>query len=535
MSVLSSLRNLLHGSAQQRAIDAEAETLDRYAAHVGQLEATLHATYGAHPPGTSVHLGRAIEWDRDVRLLLDRLRAHALLVGPSGCGKSRAATTLIKTYLESGIHLLVLDPKAETVELSLAATAMVLRQLAPIPRAREALLSRLVLIDLFGGGAVLPRLNVLAPVPGLDEESHAFQIALLLTAELDQGVGVRQEAILCRVVECLLRARLPLTVLPVALSTPLLLERLAETCGPADLFKTTAQRLRRESKERILGLESRAERVLRLKATRLALGAPDCIDFEELLGVVGFVNLAPPQGAADIARVLSGLLWIGLSQAIRRRPNGAPRTHLIIDEFSTFLSAGGPSMVDGIEDLLRLARSKSVYLTGALQDLASIGKLSATLPEQLRTNIHLWMCFRSLSDTSYDFLLPVTGRRPRAAPAPWEENRGGFLERSAEVQLLRSRLSQLADRECFIADRRTGLPGVWMRTADLTLDASVDEIAAVEAAARQHPMLSSVNELEQAQQEVATRVAALLGVRDVSVPTEERPALRRARNKLDIG
>jgi len=430
--------------------------------------------------------------------------------------------------------VLILDPKAETVEMGISATAIALRRLGPA--ARRALLSRLVLIDLFGGGDVLPRLNVLSRVPGLDEETHAFQIALLLTAELDQGVGVRQEAILHRVIECLLRSGLPITVLPTALSSPLLLDRLAETCAPAELFKTTASRLRRESKERILGLESRAERVLRLKAVRLCLGAPGCIDFEELLGTIGFVNLSPPQGAADISKVLSGLLWIGLSQAIRRRPNGAERVHLFIDEFSTFLAAGGPSMVEGIEDLLRLARSKSVFFTGAVQDLAAISKLGgASLTEQLRTNIHFWWCFRSLADTHYDFLLPTTGRRARPRGAPWEESRGGYLERSAELQMLRARLQKLADREAFFADRRTGLPGVWMRTADLTLDARPDEVKQVVSAARRHPMLAPVRELERAEREVASRVASLLNVREESVASDERPALRRARGKLDIG
>lgn len=529
---LGLLRGALNGSEERRAIDAERRTISAHTERAGRIEARVREAYGAEGRG-AVKIGSSVEHGWNVALPLERLRAHALLVGPSGCGKSRLAVLILKALLESGIRAVVLDPKAETVELGIAATALALRKLSGA--ARRSLLSRLVLFDLFGSGDVLPRLNVLSPVPGLDEETHAYLVAMLLTAELDQGVGVRQEAILYLVIKCLLRAALPITVLPIALATPLLLDRLGETSPSPELFKTTAARLRRESKERVLGLESRAERVLRLKATRLSLGAPGCIDFEELLGTVAFINLSPPQGAADVSRVLSGLLWIGLSQAIRRRPNGGERVHLLVDEFSTFLAAGGPSMIEGVEDLLRLARSKSVYFTGALQDLAAVGKLSSSLPEQLRTNVHLWACFRSLADTHYDFLLPVTGRRPRPRPAPWEESRGGFLERPAELQLLRSRLSKLADRELFFADRRTGLPGVWTRTADLTLDARSDEIAAVISAARGHRMLAPVRELERAESEVSARVALLLNVREASVSTDERPALRRAQRKLDIG
>jgi energy-coupling factor transporter ATP-binding protein EcfA2 len=532
--LLTSLRGLLHGSDKSRAIDDEQRVLAAHGARAEALERKLRASFSADASGANaIPIGTAVEERWPVRLTADRLKAHTLVVGPSGCGKSRLAVLILKGLLEAGIgSLVVLDPKAETVELMKAAYAVQARRLRGARR-RE-FLRRVISIDLFGT-ETLPRLNVLSPVPGLDPELQAYEVALLLTAELDQGVGVRQEAILHRAIECLMRAGLPITVLPTVLEAPVVLERLAETVGHAELFRTTAGRLKRESKERILGLVSRAERVLRLKATRLALGAPDCIDFGELLDSQALVNLASPHGAADISKVLSGLLWLGVSHAIRRRPNGAPRSHLVIDEFPTFLAAGGARMAEAVEDLLRLARSKGVFLTALTQDLASIAKVASTLPETLRTNTHLFALFRCLADGHWDFVLPVTGRRPRPKPAPWEAERGGFLDRSAELALLRGTLSKLPDRELFLTDRRTGLPGLRLRTADLVLDATKEEIEQVEREASRHPMLASVAELERARDEVARRVASLLNVQESALPADERAPIRRARAKLDIG
>jgi hypothetical protein len=190
-----------------------------------------------------------------------------------------------------------------------------------------------------------------------------------------------------RVIEALIRARLPLTVLPTALQSPELLDALAEKHTPPDLFRTVAARLRKESRDRILGLVSRAERLLRLKSVRLALGgAPDRIDFSRLLdGRMTLLNLAPPQGSSDIGKFLAGLTWVQLTHAIRRRPNGSAPTYVIVDEFPTFLAAGGTHLVDTFEDLLRLARSKGVYLVTLSQDAASVAKISRTVLDEWRS------------------------------------------------------------------------------------------------------------------------------------------------------
>lgn len=532
MTVVSTLRALLYGSARKRAAEQEARELSAHMDKVGSLGRKLRAALSVEGAGT-IELGDSVEHRWKVSVPAKQLGAHTLIVGPSGAGKSRFVVLILKGLLRSGPwRTVLLDPKGETVDLAKAAVVEIARR-RPASE-RRALYASVAQIDLFGQRS-LPRLNVLAPQAGLDPEIQAYEVALLFTAELDQGVGVRQEAILHRVIECLIRAELPITVLPLVLEAPAILDRLAERCGHAELFRSTAARLKRESRERVLGLQSRADRVLRLKATRLALGAPDCIDAEGLLDQLALVSLAAPQGAADVSKMLSGLLWLLLSHAIRRRPNGAPRSHLIVDEFPTFLSGGGAHMADGVEDLLRLARSKGVFLAALTQDVASIAKVSSSLPEVLRTNVHLFGVFRSVTDSSWDFILPVTGRRARPAAAPWEASQGGFLDRGAELTLLRQTLARLPDRELFLADRRTGLPGVRMRTAELALAATEHELAELDSISTSHPMLAPVAILERAHDETMRRIHALLGKTEASVAPEERGPVRRARGRMDVG
>ncbi len=532
-SLLLGLRRLLHGSDRERAIVDERVAIDAHLSQCTRVESDLREAFG-HEAGRSIEIGDAMEFGWKLRLPLSRLGAHVLLVGPSGSGKSRLAALILKGLFDAGHRrAVVLDPKAETVDLAKAAIVLVARALSSPDRL--TLYRSMVEVDLFGTNS-LPKLNILASQPGLDPEAHAFDIATLLTTELDQGVGVRQEVLIHRAIECLIRAELPITVLPTVLEAPALLDRLAECCGPSELFRSLASRLKRESKERVLGLQSRAERVLRLRATRLALGASDCIDGGELLDVVSLVSLAAPQGAQDVSRMLAGLLWLLLSHAIRRRANGAARSHLIVDEFPTFLASGGARMADGFEDLLRLARSKGVFLTALTQDIASISKVSGSLTEVLRQNVHLLGIFRAATDSSWDFVLPITGGRPKPRAAPWEEERGGVLDRAAETTYLRQELVRLPDRQLFLVDRRTGLPGVRLRTADFTIDAQPDELEELECATRAHRMLAPVAELERQHEAVMRRVDQLLGrVETLAADDEARRPVRKARGKLDVG
>ena len=531
--ILPALRRLLRGSDRSRAVADEKAAIARYTKQASSLEERLKREFG--PRKLGIVLGEAEGRGWSVVLDEKRLAAAIVVVGPSGSGKSYGTALLARGLFESGVaRLAVLDPKNETADLMPGVLIAAGRRLGP--EAREDLFSRVALVDLFGAEA-LPPLNVLAPVPGLDPETLAYDVSTVLANQFDD-LGVRQDALRHRVFECLARAALPLTALPLVLEAPEVLYRLAEIHGPAELFRSTARRIEKEGKERVLGLMARAEKLLRLRVTRLALGgSPRMLDYERLLReVVALVRLGSEQNAPDVTRMLQAILWLGIGHAVRRRPNGAPRTHVIVEEAPAFLGSGGREMADQFEDLARLARSKRVHFMLLSQDLVSLSKISPSLVEVLRGNAHIFITFRAMADSAWDFLLPVTGRRRKPPGAPWESERGGYLERGAELALLRQELSRLPDRHCYFVDRRTSLPGVRLRTADLVLDATRDEVEALKARARRHPILVPTRELERGYDEVMRRMHELLGgVAASSQEPERRAAVRRAQGKLDIG
>jgi len=224
-----------------------------------------------------------------------------------------------------------------------------------------------------------------------------------------------------------------------------------------------------------------------------------------------------------------------LNRAIRRRDNGSAPAFVCVDEWPTFLAAGGAHLADTFEDLLRLARSKGVFLSVLSQDLASVAKVSRSIVEVVKNNLHLHFVFRAMDSSSWDFALPVTGRRRRPPAAPWEDAKSGFLDRSAELTALRDGLAKLPDRHCYLVDRRTGLPGLLLKTADLTLCASPAEIRALEARAARSDVVADVATLDKGLADVGRRIEALMGAGSANDrPETPRPA-RRGRRPVEMG
>jgi hypothetical protein len=531
------LRSLIRGSDRVAAMEEEVALLGTERTRANSLHDRLVLQFQCRE-NDAVTLGHALDGDWPVRISRERLAGHMGFWGPSGSGKSYLLALLLRHLLRSGVRrFVVADPKSETVELAKRAIVEFSHTLPPDEA--EHLLDRVVILDLFAA-STLPRLQVLAPEEGVDAEMQAYEIAGIITNELDNGgLGVRQEAILHKVIESLIRAGLPLTVLPAALETPELLDALAEKHSPPDFFRAVAARLRKESRDRILGLVSRADRLLRLGSVRLALGgSPDRIDFAKLLDDrITLINLAPPQGSTDIGRFMAGLVWIQITHAIRRRPNGSAPTFVMVDEWPTLLAAGGAHLADTFEDLLRLARSKGVFLAVLSQDMTSVAKVSRSIADVVKNNLHMHFIFRAMDSNAWDFALPVTGTRPRPRGSPWEEQRFGYLERGAELTLLRDGLERLADRHCYIVDRRTGLPGVLMKTADLVLKASPAEVRALEERAAKSDAVASIAELERGEREVKARIKELLSSASEN-ENDDQPAPhphRRGKRPMDIG
>ncbi len=525
------IRALLHGSDVARARAGERAILDGAAARERDL---LMQIGGIYCGSEGTILGTSVELDRSVRLLARQLRAHWSVIGPSGVGKSFFVTLLLIAWILAGFpRLWLLDPKAETVELMLRALVDLARMLPG--NEGEALLSRVVYIDPFSATA-LPALQVLAFEPDEDIEAAAWSIALLMTEDVGLGgVGVRQQPTQHRVIECLARVNppLPATAFETVIEHPAILERLAEQGHAPELLRLTAARIRAESKERLAGLRARAEALFRLKATRLALSAPRCLKVDRMINEsIVLVRLSGPE---DVSRFVRSILLILFNRGVVRRENGGLPMMLVIDEFPVWLAstrnAGG---AERFADELRLARSKGVFCCLLAQDYGSIASVAPTLPDVIRSNCAWHVLFRN-HERVLDAMLPVTGTRPRPPAPPWEEARKGYLDRGAELQLLREQLGRLPDRHCYLWDQRTGLPGLLMKTADLRLKASDREVADLIARASRNEAVLPVKELEESAARTQERLRALLD-RDIQSDGGAPPAPpRRGRRPMGMG
>lgn len=533
MKLVSLWRQALHGSEVERARAAEQRLLQAEAGRLRSFYEQLVDSYTTSAP-EAVELGTCVKTDRPVRLLPTHLRGHLSIGGPSGSGKTFVLILALMSVLKAGTRrLLCCDPKQEALELCLRMLVTLGKQL-PDAEA-EDLLSRVVLIDPFGGigASALPSLQVLAVSPEDDAELVSAEVASILTSGLDLGgFGIRQESILTRCLDALIRAGLPLPCLPDILLEPALLEHLADEGHAPEVLRAAAARLRAESQERLLGVASRVEALLRLKATRLSLSAPSCVDFVALLrDRICLLNLAPPAGSDDIARFWRGLIWNKICRAIRSRPNGAPPVIIAVDEFPQFLTS--PQMGDTCQELWRLARSKNSFFWVLQQSTTALAKVTPSLPSTMRVNSHWLISFRSPEGSDW-IPLPITGRRPRPPGSLWEPSRPGYLDRHAERQLLAEELTRLPDRHCYLYDARRGQAGILLRTADLKLDATDAEVSALWARATNNDLVRPVAELERCAAELRERLVQLKtrpGVR----PTAASSVHRRGARPMEMG
>jgi hypothetical protein len=204
------------------------------------------------------------------------------------------------------------------------------------------------------------------------------------------------------------------------------------------------------------------------------LGASGSVNFRELLrDRITLVDLgSPPLGCEDIGKFWSQLLNLKFSRAIfERTQNDATRpVAAFVDEWQEGLAAG-PDTADRYERLLSMARSRGVSLWLISQSLAGAAKVSSSLPKVVATNTNVQLLFRAAPDDARQMahLLPVSGRCPHGARAPWEPRpRSPYLSRGEELQLLQEAVSSLPDRTFYFWDRRGGHRAALVRARDVS-------------------------------------------------------------------
>lgn len=415
-----------------------------------------------------------------VRLCLPDLvgDGHGLIVGGSGSGKTRLAAAIVEWLLrcnaeqDQSVGVWIQDHKSEFVELIRMVIAGLLDTL---PRTQaNALLDRIIVINPFSTSALVP-MQILKPEIGVRPEDQAYEVTTLINRAAGADLGIRQDDFLYHVLLLGITTRRSLPDISQLLGDLAQLVR-ASRESPSEEVRAyfgTADR-KQLTGGSLEGVRARLNKLLRLPATRLMLGAKDSLSFHRLLSKsVVLVDVgSPPFGCEDIGRFWSGLLTLKLTRAMFERTLVDAKRPVIvaIDEWQEGLAAGG-DIAENYERVLNMARARGIGMLLISQSLAGAAKISASLPKAVATNMNLQACFRASPEDAraMSHMLPVTGRRSRPASAPWEDaGRSPFLSRAEELEVMTRQISSLPSRTFYYHNRRLSCPAELVRTVDVS-------------------------------------------------------------------
>lgn len=471
--VVDRVRRLLFGDDAARALAAERDRM-RDALTPASPAGFADAQSRAEKASNAIRLGRLVESGEPLWAALDDLLVHMLVLGASGSGKSFLLLVLAVVAWMHGVPIIVIDPKGEMAELLLERILPTL--ISQLPASAQAhALSTIRVIDPFGSTA-LPPMNPLVREPALSIDLQALDVASCFEAVVDAGTGVRMQTVL----DWLLRLVIAvgqgsfLTVRR-ALQDTAVLEALVRQCTDRETVSYFLTRWTTEPQSAKNAVLARLDRLLALPATRLSLSATTALDFDAMLTTgITIVNLGNvPAGLTDVADFWSTWVFTKLVRAIYRRPAtgiGVPPAILLSDEWQSSVTR---PLISSMEDVLARARSRRVFLWLCCQQRAQVERVSGALWDIVAGQTTIQVLFRATIDDARAMrhVLPVTGRMPRLAPAPWDRSRAAspFLSPAEEREARVEEIAHLANRTAYLWDRRRPWPAVQFRTATLDL------------------------------------------------------------------
>ncbi len=321
------------------------------------------------------------------------------------------------------------------------------------------------------GRYVVP-VPLLRPPTGVSPEIHAMALANLFGRLSGSAFGPKQQPMTAAILLALDEAGLTL---------PQGMPLIGDWAAIRDLTRRSRYPMVREClQERASssaeGIRARLARVVFTPNLRSAFDAREGLDFDTCLrpGQIVVCDLGGSIGDEDLTSFLCGYLFLQLSAAIRRRQNGAPGVLVIMDEFQQILRGDG-NVGDMVADLLRTARSRGVSLHLLTQDPASVVAVSPQLLSAVHTNVAVELLGATDDARSLSHLLPVSGRRLRGAPLPWESQAASpWLTRDEELRLLVEETQALPPRHFWIRAKRRSPKATLIRTLDFHVPASRD-------------------------------------------------------------
>ncbi len=428
------LRRLIRGDETERARDWQARTLAEAYARDHEDIARFRAAMACEPNDRRILLGRA----RDISgtpfwcgLPFEAfLGKHGWVTGATGSGKSFMILACLLQVLRDGrFPVVVVDLKSELSELVIELLVPALLRI----RGGERLLNLLRIIRPFGHD--LPMLRVTEAEPGVPRAIQAFNLASALEDALADDLGSRMTRVFLRLCALAIELNYPLTAIQRWLESPEAFARDARRSNDAVVREYSRSGFARESRPAVDALLARLDTFLFLDEVKLALAAPQCVNFGEALeSGLTIVDLgSPPAGAERAQRFWAGILTGRITRAVLSRPvtDRTPQTWVIFEEVQEALGGG---QAEQFARLLALARHKRCGITLINQQPAQLAAVDSTLVKVLRTNAGIECAFRANLEDARTLVhaLPVPPRQKNAA-----ETRLGLV----------TELTQMPDRE----------------------------------------------------------------------------------------
>ena len=428
------IRRVLRGDESGRARRWQARSLAEAYARDHDDVTRFHAAMACQPNDRRILLGRA----RDLAGVPfwcglpfeEFLGIHGWVTGATGSGKSFfILACLLQTLQDGRFPVIVVDLKSELSELLIELVVPALSR----TRSGQRLLNRLRIIRPFGRD--LPMLRVTEAEPGVPRAIQAFNLASALEDALADDLGSRMTRVFLRLCALAIELGYPLTAIQRWLESPEAFARDARRSTDPVVREYARSGFAREGRPAVDALLARLDTFLFLDEVKLALSAPQCVNFGEALDSgLTVVDLgSPPAGAERAQRFWAGILTGRITRAILSRPvtPQTPQTWVIFEEVQEALGSG---QAEQFARLLALARHKRCAVTLINQQAGQLAAVDSTLVKVLRTNAGIECAFRGNFEDAKTFVhaLPLL---PRQKSAP--EARLGLV----------TELTQMPDRE----------------------------------------------------------------------------------------
>jgi hypothetical protein len=476
---------------RQRALALENERLRACLQNADTAEAQSNDAEQLGPDGlpktgladTRFVVGRRIEPPSEL-IVVDRhfvVACHQVLFGATGAGKTveklnevdqelRRMIRRIDLGLPPDTAIIFLEPKHDMAPTALRLIEYRLR--AATAEVRERILSKLTTFNP-SGRYVVP-FPLLRPEQGVSPELHATSLSGLIGRLSGSPFGPKQRPILDVLLLAFILAG---STLPEAVEMLGNWERLR-----AFGLRSTSPLVRGFFEENVRGIPAAVMDGIRARLLRLVFqpnlramfSATEGMDFDDMLraGRISVLDVGGGLGDEDLTDFFCGLFILKLGRAMRRRPNAASAVILIIDEFPRVLQGDG-DVAERVAGLLEQARSRSVAVHMLCQGAESVSAASPRLLHAVHTNCAVEILGATNDARALSDILPVTGRRLRPPPMPWESPPASpWLSREEELRMLVEQTQALPPRHFWVWRKRSSAKAVLVKTLDFVVPES---------------------------------------------------------------